>query len=138
MKPEEGETGSGTGGSMPRMSTKLDAKDVPKLPKNHASLKGKVFDDWLLIAFTVKLQQAGFTGIWDRGYTAPSPSDKDAYAKYSIKADLFLRSHLVTATLGTNAYAFMDPEKEDGLEMLNSLLDIYQGDKHDVNDEQPL
>jgi len=54
------------------LSSRLDAKDVPKLPKAQ-NLKGKIFDDWL-IAFKVKLKQAGCTEIVDPDYQPPEES----------------------------------------------------------------
>lgn len=112
-------------------SSKLDAKDVPKLLKGDKPLRGQPFDDWYE-TWAAKMGQAGCEDILEPGYTPPDELDED-YALFKRK-EKFLRSHLMTATQGTNAYSFIDPSKQTGLEMLHALLEIYQGEKHAVND----
>ena len=119
-------TGGATKGTNLMISNKLDARDIPKL-KAAVSLKGKVFDDWAT-AFKVKLEQAGCTDILEPGYTPPTANDPDFHA-FEVKAN-YLASHLVTATLNSHAYNFIDAKKQTGFDMWNSLLEIYSGRDH--------
>merc|ERR1712137_978519 len=112
-------------------SSKLDAKDVPKLPKGQTTLRGQVSDDWL-VAFKVKMDHAGVGDILKADFKPPGTAD-EGYDIF-VKKDNFVRSHLINATLGTNAYNFMDSRKQNGLEMWEEFLTTFQGEEHEEDD----
>jgi hypothetical protein len=55
--------------------------------------------------------------------------DNDGYKEYKLK-DNFLKNHLLTATIQSNAFSFINAKIMSGLDMYNKLLDIYQGKAH--------
>eukprot|EP00957_Ditylum_brightwellii_P098034 7467352-Ditylum_brightwellii.AAC.1 len=59
------------------------------------------------------------------GYTVPD-REEDAYAGYKLK-DNFLKNHLLTATLESNASSFINIKTMTGLEMYTQLLTVFQG-----------
>ena len=109
------------------VSYKIETKEIPKLPANK-SLKGKVFDDWYA-SFYLKMCQAKLDDILSVGYVKPQ-EDNDGYKEYKLK-DNFLKNHLLTATIQSNAFSFINAKTMSGLDMYNKLLDIYQGKAHE-------
>ena len=109
------------------VSYKVGTKEIPKLPANK-SLRGKVFDDWHA-SFYVKMCQAKLDDILSEDYVKPNVEDTD-YGEYKKKDD-FLKNHLLNATLGSNANAFINVKKMSGLEMYNKLLNVFQGQEHE-------
>eukprot|EP00957_Ditylum_brightwellii_P025908 1960002-Ditylum_brightwellii.AAC.1 len=73
--------------------------------------------------------QAKLQDLFEDGYVIPDPSESD-YDDYKMKDD-FLRNHLLTAMLESNASSFINTKTMTGLQMYNKLLDIYQGQVHE-------
>ena len=109
------------------VSYKVETKEIPKLPPNK-SLKGKIFDDWHS-SFYVKMCQAKLNDILAEGYMVPDEADKE-YKNYKIKDD-FLKNHLLTATLESNASSFINVKTMTGLKMYEKLLSVYQGKEYE-------
>ena len=109
------------------VSYKVETKEIPKLPPNKA-LKGKPFDEWQA-NFYVKMCQAKVGDLLEEGYEPPDESS-DEYGLYKTK-DNFLKNHLLTATMGSNAASFVNVKTMTGVEMYNKLRSIYQGQKHE-------
>eukprot|EP00957_Ditylum_brightwellii_P093577 7125728-Ditylum_brightwellii.AAC.1 len=101
------------------MSYQVETKEIPKLPVNKL-LKGKIFDDWHS-SFFIKMCQAKLQDLLEDRYVIPDPSDSD-YDDYKTKDD-FLRYHLLTATLESNASLFINAKTTTDLQMYNKLLD---------------
>eukprot|EP00957_Ditylum_brightwellii_P154287 11741260-Ditylum_brightwellii.AAC.1 len=59
----------------------------------------------------------------------PGKSEDD-YEVYQPKDD-FLRNHLLTATLGSNASLFVNIKTMTGLAMYKKLLSIFQGQEYE-------
>ena len=114
-------------------SLKIESKDVPKLPKGQVTLKGKVFDDWC-IAFKVKMEHAGIGDLLEANFNPPDELEEDDVVEEFERKEKYLKSHLTNATLGTNAYDFIDNKRQSGLEMWKELLTIFQGDDHEADD----
>ena len=109
------------------ISYKVESKDIPKLPANK-SLRGRIFDDWHA-SFYVKMCQAKLRDILEDGYIPPDPSE-DNYERFKVKDD-YLKNHILTATLGSNANSFINVKTMDGVEMYKKLLDVFQGEEHE-------
>ena len=118
-------TTTGTTLSGVNSTFKVEAKEFPKLPKN-TNLKGKVYNDWHDVV-SVKLKQAQVGDLLLDTFVMPAPTDVD-YDETKIKDD-FLLSVIVSATLGTNAYAWVDPSKH-GHEVYRTLNETFKGDDH--------
>jgi hypothetical protein len=109
------------------VSYKVETKEIPKLPANK-SLKGKIFDEWQG-NFYVKMCQAKVDDILGDAYIAPLASD-EGYELYKTKDD-FVKNHLLTATMGSNAASFINVKTMTGIEMYSKLLDVFQGQEHE-------
>ena len=109
------------------ISYKVESKDIPKLPANK-SLRGRIFDDWHA-AFYVKMCQAKLRDILEDGFLPPDPSENE-YDNFKVKDD-YLKNHLLTATLGSNANSFINVKTMNGIEMYKKLLDVFQGEEHE-------
>ena len=108
------------------VSYKVETKDIPKLPAGKA-LKGKIFDDWHT-TFHTKMCQARIEDIMEPGYTPPKPKE-NGYQSFRTK-DAYLKNHLLSATIGSNAISFLNANRLGGLEMYRELLGIYQGTEY--------
>ena len=91
-------------------------------------MKGKLFDEWHGI-FYVKMCQAKVGNTLEKDYVPPNKND-DGYELYKVKDD-FLKNHLLTATMGSNASSFINVKTMTGVEMYKHLLDVFQGLQHD-------
>ena len=73
--------------------------------------------------------QAKVGNILEKDYVPPNKDD-DGYELYKVKDD-FLKNHLLTATMGSNASSFINVKTMTGVEMYKHLLDVFQGLQHD-------
>eukprot|EP00957_Ditylum_brightwellii_P156516 11912038-Ditylum_brightwellii.AAC.1 len=73
--------------------------------------------------------QAKLGDMLAEGYTVPDRED-DIYAGYKLKDD-FLKNHLLTATLESNASSFINVKTMTGLEMYTQLLTVFQGSEYE-------
>ena len=94
----------------------METKEIPKLPANK-SLKGKIFDEWHG-NFYVKMCQAKVADILDKNYVTPDARSED-YELHKTK-DAFLKNHLLTATMGSNASSFINVKTMTGVKMYNT------------------
>ena len=102
-------------------------KEIPKLPKDK-SLRGKIFDDWNAL-FNAKMSQAKISDLLEPDFIKPVRGEIE-YESFKIKAD-FLKNHLLTAIIGSNANSFVNPKTMDGIDMYNKLLEVFQGEDHE-------
>eukprot|EP00957_Ditylum_brightwellii_P199285 15191221-Ditylum_brightwellii.AAC.1 len=72
--------------------------------------------------------QAKLGGVLVEGYIMPDRED-DEYAGYKLKDD-FLKNHLLTATLESNASSFINVKTMTGLKMYQQLLTVFQGSEY--------
>ena len=108
------------------VSYKVESKEIPKLPWGK-SLKGKIFDEWHT-NFLAKMSQARIDDIMEENFVRPLPTDPD-YPLFKMKMD-YLKNHLLTATISSNASSFIEPKLMDGLEMYKKLVSIFHGQEH--------
>eukprot|EP00957_Ditylum_brightwellii_P154748 11778227-Ditylum_brightwellii.AAC.1 len=73
--------------------------------------------------------QAKVADIFDKNYVTPDSISEN----YELQKtnDAFLKNHLLTATMGSNANSFINIKTMTGVKMYNTLLDILQGLEHD-------
>ena len=88
------------------VSYKVDTREIPKLPANKA-LEGCIFNDWQ-VAFHAKICQVKVADILEPDFVPPEQDDLD-YDTYKTKSD-WVKNHLISATVGTYAFTFIDPE----------------------------
>ena len=105
------------------ISYKVESKEIPRLPAGK-SLKGKIFDDWHT-NFVAKMSQARIDEILEENFMRPDENDAE-YPDFKIKMD-YLKNHLLTATINSNASSFIKPKTMDGIEMYQKLVNIFQG-----------
>lgn len=109
------------------VSYRVETKEIPKLPPNK-SLKGKIFDDWHS-SFCVKMCRAKLNDLLAEGFIVPDKNEA-GYDEYKLKDD-FLKNHLLTATLESNASSFIDVRIMTGLQMYTKLLSVFQGQEYE-------
>eukprot|EP00957_Ditylum_brightwellii_P055103 4177006-Ditylum_brightwellii.AAC.1 len=67
--------------------------------------------------------------ILDDAYIAPLAS-KEGYELYKSK-DNFVKNHLLTATMGSNATSFINIKTMTCIKMYSKFLDVFQGQEHE-------
>eukprot|EP00957_Ditylum_brightwellii_P135053 10297082-Ditylum_brightwellii.AAC.1 len=73
--------------------------------------------------------QAKLGEMLAEGFTMPNKSEDD-YEVYQLKDD-FLKNHLLTTTLGSNASSFVNIKTIMGLDMYKKLLSVFQGQEYE-------
>ena len=73
--------------------------------------------------------QAKLTNLLAEGYMTHDEADEE-YKNYKLKDD-FLKNHLLTATLESNASSFINIKMMTGLKMYEKLLSVYQGKEYE-------
>eukprot|EP00957_Ditylum_brightwellii_P116597 8894015-Ditylum_brightwellii.AAC.1 len=73
--------------------------------------------------------QAKLGDMLAEDFKMPDASEEE-YAMYKLKED-FLKNHLLTATLGSNASPFINVKTMTGLEMYERLLSVFQGQEYE-------
>ena len=111
------------------ISYKVEAKEIPKLPPNK-NLKGDIFNDWHSV-FHAKMCQAQLGEMLKERYKPVKKGEPD-YQIHQTR-DAYLKNHLLTATIGTNAISFINAERMTGVQMYQKLLAIYQGDDNETD-----
>ena len=79
------------------------------------------------------MSQARIEEIIDLDYVKPLKEDLE-YETHKIKTD-YLKNHLLTAIIGSNANSFISPRAMDGIDMYIKLLEVLQGNDHEKEKE---
>eukprot|EP00957_Ditylum_brightwellii_P057986 4397308-Ditylum_brightwellii.AAC.1 len=69
--------------------------------------------------------------LLEKGYIIPLVISEE-YELHKTK-DVFLKNHLLTATMGSNASLFINIKTMNSLQMYNKLLGVFQGLEHDAD-----
>ena len=109
-------------------SFKVEAKEYPKLPKN-TNLKGSVYNNWHDV-IVVKFKQAKVGDLLKDDFVMPEPDDSE-YSSFKTKDD-YMNNTIISTTLSTNAYAFIDPSAH-GFENFRALNKVFKGEDHIKN-----
>eukprot|EP00957_Ditylum_brightwellii_P187997 14312756-Ditylum_brightwellii.AAC.1 len=83
----------------------------------------------LMFNLYVKMCQAKVADILDKNYVTQDATSKD-YELHKTK-DAFLKNHLLTGMMGSNASSFINVKSTTAVKMYNTLLDTFQGLDHD-------